>query len=101
MVDRVDSWVDLQNTQNEDKMISIVYYNYPPGKQNIGASYLDAITSVYNMLYTLKDEGYNLTNLPNNVSELEDMMISCGINVANWAPGEVEKLANRSGVALL
>ena len=101
LVDRVDSWVDLQNTQNEDKMISIVYYNYPPGKQNIGASYLDAITSVYNMLYTLKDEGYNLTNLPNNVSELEDMMISCGINVANWAPGEVEKLANRSGVALL
>ena len=101
LTDRVDTWVDLQYTPNIDKMISIVYYNYPPGKQNIGASYLDAITSVYNMLYTLKDAGYNLTDLPNNVSELEDMMITCGINVANWAPGEVEKLANRSGVALL
>ena len=101
LVDRVDSWVDLQYTPNIDKLISIVYYNYPPGKQNIGASYLDAITSVYNMLYTLKAEGYNLTDLPNNVSELEDMMITCGINVANWAPGEVEKLANRSGVTLL
>ena len=101
LVDRVDAWVDLQYTPNIDKMISIVYYNYPPGKQNIGASYLDAITSVYNMLLTLKEEGYNLTDLPNNVSELEDMMITCGINVANWAPGEVEKLANRSGVALL
>ena len=101
LVDRVDSWVDLQYTPNIDKMISIVYYNYPPGKQNIGASYLDAITSVYNMLLTLKEEGYNITDLPNNVSELEDMMITCGINVANWAPGEIEKLANRSGVALL
>ena len=101
LADRVDSWVDLQYTPNIDKMISIVYYNYPPGKQNIGASYLDAITSVYNMLYTLRDEGYNLTDLPNNVSELEDMMLTCGINVANWAPGEVEKLANRSGVTLL
>ena len=101
LTDRVDSWVDLQYTPNMDKMISIVYYNYPPGKQNIGASYLDAITSIYNMLYTLKAEGYNLTDLPNNVSELEDMMITCGINVANWAPGELEKLANRSGVALL
>ncbi|ADC47897.1 magnesium chelatase H subunit BchH [Methanobrevibacter ruminantium M1] len=101
LTDRVDAWVDLKYTPNEDKNISIVYYNYPPGKQNIGASYLDAITSVYNMLYTLKDEGYYLTDLPNNVSELEDMMIACGINVANWAPGEVEKLANRSGVALL
>lgn len=101
LVDRVDSWVDLQYTPNIDKMISIVYYNYPPGKQNIGASYLDAITSVYNMLLTLKAEGYNVTDLPNNVSELEDMMLTCGINVANWAPGEVEKLANRSGVTLL
>ena len=101
LTDRVDSWVDLQYTPNIDKMISIVYYNYPPGKQNIGASYLDAITSVYNMLYTLRDEGYNITDLPNNVSELEDMMLACGINVANWAPGELEKLANRSGVALL
>ncbi len=101
LVDRVDSWVDLQYTPNIDKMISIVYYNYPPGKQNIGASYLDAITSVYNMLYTLRDNGYNLTDLPSNVSELEDMMLTCGINVANWAPGEVEKLANRSGVTLL
>jgi cobaltochelatase CobN len=55
LVDRVDAWVDLQYTPNIDKMISIVYYNYPPGKQNIGASYLDAITSVYNMLYTLRD----------------------------------------------
>ena len=101
LADRVDSWVDLQYTPNIDKMISIIYYNYPPGKQNIGASYLDAITSIYNMLYTLKAEGYNVTDLPNNVSELEDLMLTCGINVANWAPGEVEKLANRSGVTLL
>ncbi len=101
LANRLDSWVDLQYTPNIDKMISIIYYNYPPGKQNIGASYLDAITSVYNMLYTLNDAGYNLTDLPNNVSELEDMMIACGINVANWAPGEIEKLANRSGVTLL
>ena len=101
LASRVDSWVDLQYTPNIDKMISIIYYNYPPGKQNIGASYLDAITSVYNMLYALKDAGYNLTDLPNNVSELEDMMIACGINVANWAPGEIEKLANKSGVTLL
>lgn len=101
LVDRVDSWVDLQYTPNIDKLISIVYYNYPPGKQNIGASYLDVVTSLYNMLYALKAEGYNVTDLPNNVSELEDMMIARGINVANWAPGEVEKLANRSGVTLL
>lgn len=101
LADRIDSWVDLKYTENEDKLISIIYYNYPPGKQNIGSSYLDTIKSIYNMLYTLKDAGYNVGELPNNVSELEDLIIACGINVATWAPGELEKLANRSGVVLL
>ena len=99
--DRIDSWVDLKYTSNEDKMISIIYYNYPPGKQNIGSSYLDTIKSIYNILYTLKSEGYNVGELPKNVSELEDLMLKCGINVATWAPGELEKLASQSGVTLL
>lgn len=102
LTERTDSWIDLQYTNNSDKRISIIYYNYPPGKQNIGSSYLDTITSIYNMLYELKAQGFDVgENLPANVSELEDMMIKCGINVANWAPGELEKLANRSNVVLL
>lgn len=101
LTERIDSWVDLQYTLNSQKAISIIYYNYPPGKQNIGSSYLDSITSIYNILYTLKAEGYDVGELPSSVSELEDMMIRCGINVATWAPGELEKLANQSGVVLL
>ena len=101
LADRIDSWVDLKYTANDEKLISIIYYNYPPGKQNIGSSYLDTIKSIYNMLYTLKEAGYDVGKLPNNVSELEDLIISCGINVATWAPGELEKLANRSHITLL
>lgn len=101
LTDRVDSWVDLKYAENGEKVLSIIYYNYPPGKQNIGSSYLDTITSIYNILYTLKAAGYTVEDLPNNVSELEDMILRCGINVANWAPGELEKLANQSGVTLL
>ena len=99
--DRIVSWIDLSYTENEDKKISLIYYNYPPGKQNIGSSYLDSITSIYNLLLTLKSEGYDVGQLPDNVSQLEDMIIKCGINVATWAPGELEKLANRSNVVLL
>ena len=101
LTDRIDSWVDLKYTSNSDKLLSIIYYNYPPGKQNIGSSYLDTITSIYNMLKTLQSAGYNVGELPNNVSELEELMLKCGINVATWAPGELEKLANQSGVTLL
>jgi cobaltochelatase CobN len=86
---------------NSEKLVSLIYYNYPPGKQNIGSSYLDTITSIYNMLYSLKDAGYDVGDLPSNVSELEDLMLKCGINVATWAPGELEKLANQSDVILL
>ncbi len=101
LTDRVVSWIDLRYADNADKKISLIYYNYPPGKQNIGSSYLDSITSIYNLLYALKAEGYNVGELPKNTSELEDMIIKCGINVATWAPGELEKLANRSNVVLL
>ncbi|MDO5824091.1 cobaltochelatase subunit CobN [Methanobrevibacter sp.] len=101
LADRINSWVDLRYTLNKDKLVSIIYYNYPPGKQNIGSSYLDVIKSIYNMLYTLKAAGYSVGTLPTNVSELENLMISCGINVATWAPGELEKLSNRPGVTLL
>ncbi|WP_458406388.1 cobaltochelatase subunit CobN [Methanobrevibacter sp.] len=99
--DRIDSWVDLRYTPNADKLLSIIYYNYPPGKQNIGSSYLDTITSIYNILKTLKANGYEVGELPASVTELEDLMLKCGINVATWAPGELEKLANQSGVTLL
>ena len=99
--DRIISWIDLKYTDNADKKISLIYYNYPPGKQNIGSSYLDSITSIYNLLLTLQKEGYDVGELPDNVSQLEDMIIKCGINVATWAPGELEKLANRSDVILL
>ena len=93
--------MNLKYLNNADKQISIVYYNYPPGKQNIGSSYLDTIKSIYNILHTLTDSGYYVGDLPSNVSELEDLMLKCGINVATWAPGELEKLANQSGVTLL
>ena len=101
LCERIDSWVDLQYKANSEKLISLIYYNYPPGKQNIGSSYLDTITSIYNMLYALKYAGYNVQNLPSNVKELENLMLKCGINVATWAPGELEKLANQSDVVLL
>ena len=100
LCERIDSWVDLRYLSNSEKLISIIYYNYPPGKHNIGSSYLDTITSIYNMLQVLKDSGYDVGELPSNVTELENLILKCGINVATWAPGELEKLANQSNVIL-
>jgi len=37
LTQRVKRWLALQQKQNRDKHIALIYYNYPPGKQNIGA----------------------------------------------------------------
>jgi Cobalamin biosynthesis protein CobN and related Mg-chelatases len=57
MAKRVASWVKLQYMDNADKLIAMIYYNYPPGKDNIGSSYLDTITSIYNLLKCIEGRG--------------------------------------------
>ena len=60
LVDRVKMWINLQDKANKDKRIAIIYYNYPPGKQNIGASYLNVLPeSLWEILQRLGKEGYS------------------------------------------
>jgi cobaltochelatase CobN len=79
MAERIASWVKLQYMDNADKLVALIYYNYPPGKDNIGSSYLDVVTSIYNLLLVLKEEGYTVENIPESSDELEDLMIALGI----------------------
>jgi len=48
----------------------------------------------------MKAEGYSVGEIPQDADALVEMMIKNGINVANWAPGELEKLANSSNAIL-
>jgi len=100
MTERIKNWTVLRYLPNSEKLIALIYYNYPPGKNNIGASYLDTLASIYNLLYLFQDEGYTVENLPETGDDLLSLMLTQGINVANWAPGEVETLANNPNVLL-
>ena len=53
-------WADLHDLNNSDKKIAIMLYNYPPGKAEIGASYLDVFTSAYDLLIQLHNQGYDI-----------------------------------------
>ena len=47
-------------TPNKDKRIAIIYYNYPPGKEMIGASYLNVLPkSLWQILRRLEKDGYD------------------------------------------
>ncbi len=102
LTERVKNWVklNLKYTNNEDKKIALIYYNYPPGKQNIGASYLAVPDSIIEILNMLKQEGYTVNNIPQTADELVSMMLERGINVANWAPGILEEMANNPNTIL-
>lgn len=101
LVERAKSWVDLKYTSNSNKTLSLIYYNYPVGKSNIGSSYLNTISSLYNVLNILKNEGYDVGNTPTTEKELEDLLIKYGLNVANWSRGDLETMADSSNVVLL
>ena len=88
------NWALLKHMANSDKKVAILYYNYPPGKQNIAASYMDPVESTLNLLNVLKDNGYNVKNIPKNSTILLAQMLSQGTNVANWANGLVEVMVD-------
>ncbi|MDI6736039.1 MAG: cobaltochelatase subunit CobN, partial [bacterium] len=101
LVERVKAWINLQGKPNKDKKVAIIYYNYPPGKQNIGASYLNVLPeSLWEILNRLKVEDYEIGSQEVTKEKLFDNIHSHGRNIGNWAGAEIDKLA-RSGQAVL
>ncbi|WP_406661024.1 cobaltochelatase subunit CobN [Methanolobus sp. ZRKC3] len=94
MVNRSIKWTELKRKDNEDKKVGVVYYNYPSGKDNIGASYLDTMSSMMNLLNKMNESGYNLTNVPENSTHLLEMIQEQGINAGSWAPGVLDEMVN-------
>ncbi len=101
LTDRIKAWVNLQEKQNKDKKVAIILYNYPPGKQNIGAAYLNVLPqSLWEVYQRLKAEGYRLKDAELTKEELFNDIHNYARNIGNWAKGELDKLA-RSGKPIL
>ncbi|HHT9130059.1 MAG TPA: cobaltochelatase subunit CobN, partial [Candidatus Brocadiaceae bacterium] len=85
---------------NGDKKVAIFYWNYPPGKQYIGASYLNVFASVDNVLKKMKEVGYDVGNETIDPATLLENSLRYGRNVGNWAPGELDEMV-RNGKCIL
>lgn len=102
LVDRVKAWINLQQKKNINKHVALIYYNYPPGKQNIGASYLNVLPeSLYEILNRMKAEEYDIGNGEPDKNILHEEIIKYGRNIAKWAPAEIDKMAQSGRVVLL
>lgn len=78
---RLDRWLILRAKANADKHVAIVYYNHPPGRQNIGADNLDVPNSLFDMLHALKAAGYATGELPASPEALLDRIMAHGVNL--------------------
>lgn len=83
LAERLANWQQLQAQPNDDKRVAIIYYNHPPGRQNIGADNLDVPASLFEILHWLKDEGYNTGPLPETSQALLDRIQAQGVNLPN------------------
>ena len=74
---RAMKWGSLRKKPKLDKKVAITVFSFPPDKGNVGtAAYLDVFGSIYEVLKSLKGNGYDLPELPRNPKELMEMVIN-------------------------
>ncbi|MGL4407125.1 MAG: cobaltochelatase subunit CobN [Zoogloea sp.] len=81
LIARARRWQQLQHLPNQDKRIALIYYNHPPGRQNIGADNLDVPASLFAILQRLKAEGYTVGDLPPSPEALLEQIMARGVNL--------------------
>ncbi|GBE94062.1 cobaltochelatase [Nostoc cycadae WK-1] len=71
LIGRVKSWVALRQTPASERKIAIILYGFPPGYGAAGtAALLNVPRSLIKFLHALKDQGYNVGDIPEDGEEL-------------------------------
>lgn len=93
IVGRAKQWIELRNTPPSQRRIAILYWNYPPGKQNVGASYLNVVRSLPIMTDSLRKQGFGVSGeILDDATRMEEWIVQRGRNIGRWAPGELDRL---------
>lgn len=91
-VARAMKYAALRTKPNAEKKIALIYYNYPPGKANIGASYLNVAESLANILKRMSEEGYDIGGPPPSADQVLKDITTKARNVISHAPGELDEM---------
>lgn len=98
---RARRWVTLSAKPNHEKRLVMLYYNNPPGKGNLGASYMNLPPSIVAVLKTLREERYFTGDRLPTREQVLDQLERVGRNVGEWAPGELRRMLEQGGMTLL
>ncbi|TFI53745.1 magnesium chelatase subunit H [Mastigocladus laminosus UU774] len=73
---RAFKWANLRRKPKLTKKVAITVFSFPPDKGNVGtAAYLDVFGSIYEVMKALKNNGYDLPDLPENAQALMQEVI--------------------------
>ncbi|MEM1169155.1 MAG: magnesium chelatase subunit H [Cyanobacteria bacterium P01_H01_bin.35] len=68
---RVKNWIKLRQTPPAERKIAVILYGFPPGYGATGtAALLNVPRSLLKFLHALKEEGYNVGEIPEDGEEL-------------------------------
>jgi cobaltochelatase CobN len=97
-VERALRYAVLRRKPNAQKHVALMYYNYPPGKANVGASYLNVAESLTNVLQRLAKEGYDLGDADLSARQVLHDITTKARNVGGYAPGELQEMITQGSV---
>jgi len=73
---RALKWANLRRQPKLQKKVAITVFSFPPDKGNVGtAAYLDVFGSIYEVMQALKNNGYDLPDLPESAAALMQEVI--------------------------
>jgi magnesium chelatase subunit H len=73
---RALKWANLRRKPKLHKKVAITVFSFPPDKGNVGtAAYLDVFGSIYEVMKALKNNGYDLPELPESAQALMQEVI--------------------------
>ncbi|MEB3338096.1 MAG: magnesium chelatase subunit H [Leptolyngbyaceae bacterium] len=73
---RAMKWATLRRKPKVDKKLAITVFSFPPDKGNVGtAAYLDVFGSIYKVMEALRQNGYDLPDLPESPEALMQEVI--------------------------
>jgi cobaltochelatase CobN len=101
LADRALALASLRHTSNAGKKVAVIYYNHGGGKNNLGATYLDIVPSLQNLLSAMKAEGYTIQGEVPNEDDLLSLMLLEGRNIGTWAPEELDRMVEAGDVTLI
>jgi magnesium chelatase subunit H len=73
---RALKWANLRRKPKLNKKVAITVFSFPPDKGNVGtAAYLDVFGSIFEVMKALKNNGYDVQDLPETAKELMEEVI--------------------------